>query len=80
MSALRPVPARDVRIGVCLLPERPWREAADLWRRVEDLGAAHAWTYDHLVWGGLPDSDWYSTMPTLAAAASVTEISVGWWP
>ncbi|WP_022917806.1 LLM class flavin-dependent oxidoreductase [Ruania albidiflava] len=73
MSALRPVPARDVRIGVCLLPERPWREAADLWRRVEDLGAVHAWTYDHLVWGGLPDSPWYATMPTLAAAALVTE-------
>ncbi|HIZ37075.1 MAG TPA: LLM class flavin-dependent oxidoreductase [Candidatus Ruania gallistercoris] len=73
MPALRPVDARDVRIGVCLLPELPWHEAAGLWRQVEDLGAAHAWTYDHLVWGGLPDSDWYSTMPTLAAAASVTE-------
>jgi alkanesulfonate monooxygenase SsuD/methylene tetrahydromethanopterin reductase-like flavin-dependent oxidoreductase (luciferase family) len=33
----------------------------------------HAWTYDHLVWGGLPDSPWYGTMPTLTAAALVTE-------
>ncbi|HLS65211.1 MAG TPA: LLM class flavin-dependent oxidoreductase [Ruania sp.] len=73
MPSRRGVPARDVRIGVCLLPELPWRESADQWRRVEDLGAAHAWTYDHLVWGGLPDSTWYATMPTLAAAAMVTE-------
>lgn len=73
MPAPHPVPARDVRLGVCLLPDRPWQEAAEDWRRVEDLGAAHAWTYDHLVWGGLPDSPWYATMPTLAAAAMVTE-------
>ncbi|WP_228759986.1 LLM class flavin-dependent oxidoreductase [Pseudactinotalea sp. HY158] len=62
-----------VRIGVCVLPERPWAQSADLWRRIEGLGADHAWTYDHLVWGGLPDSPWHSTMPTLAAAATVTE-------
>lgn len=62
-----------MRIGVCFLPEQPWSEAAGLWQRAEELGAAHAWTYDHLVWGGLPDSPWYSTMPTLAAAAMVTE-------
>jgi alkanesulfonate monooxygenase SsuD/methylene tetrahydromethanopterin reductase-like flavin-dependent oxidoreductase (luciferase family) len=37
------------------------------------MGFDHAWTYDHLVWGGLPDSPWYGTMPTLTAAALVTE-------
>lgn len=62
-----------MRIGVCVLPEHPWREAAGLWQHAEELGAAHAWTYDHLVWGGLPDSPWHSTMPTLAAAAMATE-------
>ncbi|SEE66759.1 LLM class flavin-dependent oxidoreductase [Ruania alba] len=62
-----------VHLGVCILPERPWGEAAPLWRRVEELGAAHAWVYDHLVWGGLPDASWHATMPTLAAAAGVTE-------
>jgi len=43
-----------------------------MWRRAEELGFDHAWTYDHLVWGGLPDSPWYGTIPTLTAAAMVT--------
>lgn len=60
------------RIGVCLLPEDSWGEAADKWRRIEDLGADHGWTYDHLIWGGLPDSPWRSTFPFLTAAAMVT--------
>ncbi|MDQ1538356.1 MAG: hypothetical protein QOE58_2749 [Actinomycetota bacterium] len=43
-----------------------------MWRRAQELGFDHAWTYDHLVWGGLPDSPWYGTVPTLTAAAMVT--------
>jgi len=43
-----------------------------MWRRAQELGFDHAWTYDHLVWGGLPDSPWYGTIPTLTAAAMVT--------
>lgn len=62
-----------MKIGVCVLPDLPWREAEPLWRRAEELGFAHAWTYDHLVWAGLPDQPWRSTMPTLAAAAVVTD-------
>lgn len=58
-----------MRIGVVILPDQPWREAVPLWRRAEELGFAHAWTYDHLVWSGLADSPWRSTMPTLAAAS-----------
>ena len=53
-------------------PRCPWREAAPLWAAAEELGFAHAWTYDHLVWGGLPDSPWFAAVPTLAAAAGVT--------
>ncbi|WP_353611988.1 LLM class flavin-dependent oxidoreductase [Nostocoides sp. Soil756] len=67
-----------LRHGVVLLTDEPWRESAPRWRAVEELGFDHAWTYDHLVWGGLPDSPWRSAMPTLAAAAGVTErIGVG---
>ena len=50
----------------------PWRDAAPLWSAAEQMGFAHAWTYDHLVWSGLPDSPWFAAVPTLAAAAGVT--------
>lgn len=67
-----------MRVGVVVLPDQPWAEAAPRWRAVEQLGFDHAWTYDHLVWGGLPDSPWYAAVPTLAAAATVTErVSLG---
>ncbi|MEP6648321.1 MAG: LLM class flavin-dependent oxidoreductase [Lapillicoccus sp.] len=61
-----------MRFGLAILPERPWSEAERQWRAAEELGFDHAWTYDHLVWAGLPDSPWYGTTPTLAAAALVT--------
>jgi alkanesulfonate monooxygenase SsuD/methylene tetrahydromethanopterin reductase-like flavin-dependent oxidoreductase (luciferase family) len=61
-----------VRFGLAILPERPWSEAEREWRTAEELGFDHAWTYDHLVWAGLPDSPWYGTTPTLTAAALVT--------
>jgi alkanesulfonate monooxygenase SsuD/methylene tetrahydromethanopterin reductase-like flavin-dependent oxidoreductase (luciferase family) len=61
-----------VRFGLAILPERPWSEAERLWRTAEELGFDHAWTYDHLVWAGLPESPWYGTTPTLTAAALVT--------
>ncbi|MHB1473041.1 MAG: LLM class flavin-dependent oxidoreductase [Dermatophilaceae bacterium] len=61
-----------MRFGLTILPEHHWSDAARMWRRAEELGFDHAWTYDHLVWGGLPDSPWYGTTPTLTAAAMVT--------
>lgn len=62
-----------MRHGICILPEHAWRDAEPLWRRAEQLGFDHAWTYDHLVWAGLPDSPWHSTVATLTAAAMVTD-------
>ncbi|HEY7439016.1 MAG TPA: LLM class flavin-dependent oxidoreductase [Acidimicrobiia bacterium] len=62
-----------MRIGVVILPDRPWREAEPLWRRAEELGFAHAWTYDHLAWRELRDAPWFGAMPTLTAAATATE-------
>jgi alkanesulfonate monooxygenase SsuD/methylene tetrahydromethanopterin reductase-like flavin-dependent oxidoreductase (luciferase family) len=61
-----------MRHGITILPEHTWREAAPLWVAAEQMGFAHAWTYDHLVWGGLPASPWFAAVPTLAAAAGVT--------
>jgi alkanesulfonate monooxygenase SsuD/methylene tetrahydromethanopterin reductase-like flavin-dependent oxidoreductase (luciferase family) len=61
-----------MRFGITILPEYRWSEAEPKWRRAEQLGFDHAWTYDHLTWGGLPDSPWYGTTPTLTAAALAT--------
>lgn len=64
---------RPVRLGVLVLPEFPWSTARSLWRRVEELGFDHAWTYDHLAWRSLRDATWFSAVPFLAAGAVVTE-------
>lgn len=67
-----------MRHGLTILPELPWAEAAPRWRSAEAMGFDHAWTYDHVVWAGLPDSPWYGAVPTLTAAATVTStIGVG---
>jgi alkanesulfonate monooxygenase SsuD/methylene tetrahydromethanopterin reductase-like flavin-dependent oxidoreductase (luciferase family) len=62
-----------MRFGLTILPELPWAELRPRWEAAEAMGFDHAWTYDHLVWGGLPESPWFGTMPTLTAAALVTE-------
>ncbi len=62
-----------MRLGVVILPEHPWREACELWRRADDIGFDHAWTYDHLAWRSLRDEPWFGAIPTLTAAACVTE-------
>jgi alkanesulfonate monooxygenase SsuD/methylene tetrahydromethanopterin reductase-like flavin-dependent oxidoreductase (luciferase family) len=62
-----------MRFGVLLLPEFRWPTARALWRRVEELGFDHAWTYDHLAWRSLRDSTWFGAVPFLAAGAVVTE-------
>lgn len=61
-----------MRVGVLILPEHPWPVAAEKWKRAEELGFAHAWTYDHIAWGELRDSAWFAAVPTIAAAAAVT--------
>jgi alkanesulfonate monooxygenase SsuD/methylene tetrahydromethanopterin reductase-like flavin-dependent oxidoreductase (luciferase family) len=62
-----------VRIGVVILPEHPWPRMRELWQKAEALGFAHAWTYDHLSWRNLRDDPWHAAVPTLAAAAAVTD-------
>lgn len=62
-----------MRHGVVLLPEHDWKTAAERWRAAEQLGYHHAWTYDHLMWRWFADRRWYGSIPTLAAAAVVTD-------
>ncbi len=56
-----------------ILPEHRWQTAASKWRAAEEYGFAHAWTYDHLGWRSLVDGPWFDAVPTLTAAALVTE-------
>jgi len=62
-----------VRFGIVILPQHPWAVARDAWRGAEALGFDHAWTYDHLSWRSLANEPWHATVPTLTAAAVVTE-------
>jgi alkanesulfonate monooxygenase SsuD/methylene tetrahydromethanopterin reductase-like flavin-dependent oxidoreductase (luciferase family) len=63
-----------MRVGIVILPEFRWcgGQAGDRWRRAEEFGFDHAWTYDHLGWRDLVDGPWFDAVPTLAAAAAVT--------
>lgn len=62
-----------MRFGIVILPQYEWPEAVHYWRGAEELGFDHAWTYDHLSWRGLAGERWHATIPTLTAAALVTE-------
>jgi alkanesulfonate monooxygenase SsuD/methylene tetrahydromethanopterin reductase-like flavin-dependent oxidoreductase (luciferase family) len=69
-----------VRVGLIILPQRRWSEQAAMWRRAEELGYDHLWTYDHLTWDPLAGTPWGATLPTLVAAAGVTShVPLGTW-
>jgi alkanesulfonate monooxygenase SsuD/methylene tetrahydromethanopterin reductase-like flavin-dependent oxidoreductase (luciferase family) len=62
-----------MRLSTVILPIYRWSEGRDVWRRAEDLGFHAAYTYDHLSWRSFRDGPWFAALPTLAAAAGVTE-------
>ncbi|MET8544517.1 LLM class flavin-dependent oxidoreductase [Kitasatospora sp. NPDC004799] len=67
-----------MRVGVVILPTAGWPEGAEPWRLADEMGFAHAWTYDHLAWRDLLDRRWFAAVPTLAAAAvSTRRIDLG---
>jgi alkanesulfonate monooxygenase SsuD/methylene tetrahydromethanopterin reductase-like flavin-dependent oxidoreductase (luciferase family) len=69
-----------VRVGIVILPQRRWEQQREQWRRAEEMGFDHAWTYDHLTWDPLAGTPWGATVPTLTAAALVTsQIRLGTW-
>jgi alkanesulfonate monooxygenase SsuD/methylene tetrahydromethanopterin reductase-like flavin-dependent oxidoreductase (luciferase family) len=61
-----------MRIGVLLLPTDPWPETVQLARRLEQLGYAHIWTYDHLSWRRYRDRAWHAAIPWLTGLAAET--------
>jgi alkanesulfonate monooxygenase SsuD/methylene tetrahydromethanopterin reductase-like flavin-dependent oxidoreductase (luciferase family) len=62
-----------MRHGIVILPQEDWPAAARRWRLADEYGFDHAWTYDHLSWRGLAGERWHASVPTLTAAAMVTE-------
>jgi alkanesulfonate monooxygenase SsuD/methylene tetrahydromethanopterin reductase-like flavin-dependent oxidoreductase (luciferase family) len=58
-----------------ILPYRRWHEGGRAaWERAEQLGFHTAYTYDHLSWRvPFRDGPWFGAVPTLTAAAAVTE-------
>ena len=68
----QPTPA--LRLSTVILPYRRWHEGGRAaWQRAEELGFHTAYTYDHLSWRTFRDGPWFGAVPTLTAAASVTE-------
>jgi alkanesulfonate monooxygenase SsuD/methylene tetrahydromethanopterin reductase-like flavin-dependent oxidoreductase (luciferase family) len=62
-----------MRFGIHIVPEDPWPIAREKWRRAEQMGFDHAWTYDHLNWRTFRAKDWFTLVPTLTAAAVETD-------
>ena len=67
-----------MRVGIVVLADRRWSDGAQRWRRAEEYGFDHAWTYDHIGWRDLVDGPWFDAVPTLTAAAlSTSRIRLG---
>ncbi|MFI8188413.1 LLM class flavin-dependent oxidoreductase [Streptomyces sp. NPDC085946] len=63
-----------LRLSTVILPYRRWNEGGSAaWTRAEQLGFHGAYTYDHLSWRTFRDGPWFGAVPTLTAAAAVTE-------
>ncbi|MFF5567803.1 LLM class flavin-dependent oxidoreductase [Streptomyces sp. NPDC012623] len=63
-----------MRLSTVILPVRRWNEGGrDEWLRAERLGFHTAYTYDHLSWRTFRDGPWFGAVPTLTAAAAVTD-------
>ncbi|WP_097232171.1 LLM class flavin-dependent oxidoreductase [Streptomyces zhaozhouensis] len=70
--AVPPEPA--LRLSTVILPVHRWDQGGrQRWERAEELGFHAAYTYDHLSWRGFRDRAWFGALPTLTAAAVVTE-------
>ncbi|MGC4999504.1 LLM class flavin-dependent oxidoreductase [Streptomyces sp. DT195] len=63
-----------LRLSTVILPVDRWNEGGRAkWQRAEELGFHAAYTYDHLSWRSFRDGPWFGALPTLTAAAGVTE-------
>ncbi len=64
----------SLRLSTVILPYRRWHEGSrSAWMRAEELGFHTRYTYDHLSWRSFRDGPWFGAVPTLTAAAGVTD-------
>lgn len=64
----------SLRLSTVILPYLRWHDGGrSAWERAEQLGFHTAFTYDHLSWRTFRDGPWFGAVPTLTAAAGVTE-------
>ncbi|MFE9766751.1 LLM class flavin-dependent oxidoreductase [Streptomyces sp. NPDC005808] len=64
----------SLRLSTAILPYLRWHEGGRAaWQRAEQLGFHTAYTYDHLSWRTFRDGPWFGAVPTLTAAAAVTD-------
>ncbi|WP_320782657.1 LLM class flavin-dependent oxidoreductase [Streptomyces sp. CRN 30] len=64
----------SLRLSTVILPHVRWHEGGrSAWQRADELGFHTAFTYDHLSWRTFRDGPWFGALPTLTAAAAVTE-------
>ncbi|MER7967574.1 LLM class flavin-dependent oxidoreductase [Streptomyces sp. NPDC005840] len=64
----------SLRLSTVILPYRRWQEGSRAaWQRAEQLGFHTGYTYDHLSWRTFRDGPWFGAVPTLTAAAAVTD-------
>ncbi len=61
-----------MKVSTVILPSQRWREARPMWEQAERYGLHAAYTYDHLSWRNFRERPWFTMIPTLVAAASVT--------
>jgi len=67
-----------VRIGIYVLPNRPWHELEERWRSVEDLRYHSLWDCDVLSWPGARQEPCFDGLMVLAGmAARTSRVRVG---
>jgi alkanesulfonate monooxygenase SsuD/methylene tetrahydromethanopterin reductase-like flavin-dependent oxidoreductase (luciferase family) len=64
----------SLRLSTVILPYIRWHEGGRaMWLRAAQHGFDVAFTYDHLSWRSFRDGPWFGAVPTLTAAAAVTD-------
>jgi alkanesulfonate monooxygenase SsuD/methylene tetrahydromethanopterin reductase-like flavin-dependent oxidoreductase (luciferase family) len=67
-------PVAGPALSTVILPRHRWADGGrGEWMRAEELGFETAYTYDHLSWRTFRDGPWFGAVPTLTAAAAVTD-------